>query len=149
VCGAGGAINCGNVCTANFTAGASETLTASPPSNAVFNGWGGACTGNQSACALTVDGDLTMTATFTTVHTFSIGRGGNGKVTGSPNGEFGTFIDCGSSCSAKFQQGAAVTLTAVPGAGTNFTGWSGACSGTAATCTVTINADTKVQANFK
>jgi hypothetical protein len=96
-----------------------------------------------------VNGAASVTATFVTVYGLSVGRGGNGTVTGTPNGEFKTFINCGSSCSAKFQQGTAVTLTATPAAGVNFTGWSGACSGLAPTCTVTINSDTKVQANFK
>ena len=149
VSGAGGAINCGVTCSANLTPNANETLTANPPSNAVFNGWSGACTGNQTTCNFTATGALTTTAQFTTVFTLSVGRGGNGLVTGTPNGEFGTSINCGGSCSAKFQQGTVVTLAATPGAGLNFTGWSGACSGTTPTCSVTISSDTKVQANFK
>lgn len=145
----GGGINCGGSCFANLVAGASETLTANAPSNGVFNGWSGVCTGSQAACTFTAAGAMATTATFTTVHTLSVGRGGNGSVSGAPNGEFGTFINCGSSCSAKFQQGATVTLTASPAAGVKFTGWTGSCSGLNPTCTVTINTDTKVQANFK
>ncbi|MDQ3919171.1 MAG: hypothetical protein M3348_11905 [Acidobacteriota bacterium] len=61
----------------------------------------------------------------------------------------GASINCGGVCSAKFVQGSLVTLTATPAAGLKFTGWSGACSGTQQACTVTINSDTKVQANFK
>jgi uncharacterized repeat protein (TIGR02543 family) len=125
------------------------TLTANPPSNGVFNGWSGACSGTQSTCTVTVNGALNVTATFTTVYTLSVARSGSGTVTGTPNGEFGTFINCGSSCSAKMQQGTAVTLTAMPAAGASFLGWSGACSGTAPTCAVTIAGDTKAQASFK
>ncbi len=149
VVGAGGAINCGGTCTANLAGGASETLTALPPSNAVFHGWTGACTGNQEACSFTVSGAMQTTATFSTVYTLSIGRGGNGTVVGTPSGEFGTSINCGGNCSAKFQQGTTVTLAATPAAGLKFTGWSGSCSGVTPTCSVTISADTKVQANFK
>lgn len=149
VTGANGGINCGGLCTANVPAGATESIVANPPSNGVFNGWSGACTGPQTTCTITVNGALNVTATFTTVYTLSIGRGGNGTVSGTPNGEFGTFINCGSSCSAKFQQGSTVTLTATPAAGVSFIGWSGACSGLNPTCSVTISADTKVQANFK
>ncbi|HEY3836141.1 MAG TPA: hypothetical protein VGL72_06200, partial [Bryobacteraceae bacterium] len=149
VSGAGGTINCGTTCTALLAAGATETLTANPPSNAVFNGWTGACTGNQETCTFTVSGEMNATATFTTVYTLSIGRGGNGTVTGNPNGEFGTLINCGSNCSAKFQQGATISLTATPAAGLKFVNWTGSCSGTSPTCSVVITADTKVQANFK
>lgn len=149
VTGAGGAINCGAVCSAILPAGAAETITANAPSNGVFNGWSGACSGSQNTCSFTANGALQTTATFTTVFTLSIGRAGNGSVTGSPNGEFNTAVNCGSSCSAKFQQGSKVVLTATPAAGANFTGWSGTCSGLVPTCTVTITADTKVQASFK
>ncbi len=149
VTGANGAINCGGTCFANIAAGATVSLTAAPPSNGVFNGWSGDCTGPQTSCSVTVNGALETTATFNTVYTLSIGRGGNGTVTGTPNGEFGTTINCGSSCSAKFQQGTTVTLTATPPAGHIFVSWSGACSGTAPTCSVKITSDTKVQANFQ
>lgn len=145
----GSPINCGGTCFANVAAGTVVNLTANPPSNGVFNGWSGACSGAQRTCSVTVTGAMNVTATFTTVHTLSVGRGGNGSVSGTPNGEFSTFINCGSSCSAKYQDGTVVTLTATPAAGAAFTGWSGACAGTTPTCSVTITSDTKVQANFK
>jgi len=142
-------ISCGNVCTAPATAGTVVTLTAAPPGNAVFSGWSGACTGTNPTCTVTVNGALTATATFTTVFNLSIGRGGNGSISGTPNGEFNTFINCGSSCSAKFQQGTTVSLTAAPLAGHVFVNWTGACSGTVPTCDVVITKDTQAQANFK
>ena len=39
-------------------------------------------------------------------------------------------------------------LTAVPAGGSFFTGWSGACSGVAATCTVSMTAAVSVTATF-
>ena len=39
-------------------------------------------------------------------------------------------INCGSTCSAKYNAGTVVTLTATPAAGKTFLGWSNACSGT-------------------
>jgi uncharacterized repeat protein (TIGR02543 family) len=149
VTGANGKINCGGTCTVTEDAGTVVSLTAAPPSNAVFNGWSEACAGNQPTCTVTVDGGVNTTATFTTVFTLSIGRGGSGTVTGTPGGEFGTFIACGSSCSAKFQQGRTVTLTATPPPGHVFVNWTGSCSGTLPSCDVTITKDTQVQANFK
>jgi|GEM_PF-2469247 len=44
--------------------------------------------------------------------------------------------------------GQSVTLTAQPQSGYNFTGWSGACSGTSATCTVTMTSNSTVGAIF-
>jgi len=49
-------------------------------------------------------------------------------------------------CSASYQTGSVVVLTAAPAAGTTFSGWN-ACSGTS-TCTVTMNTNQAVSANF-
>jgi secreted trypsin-like serine protease len=57
-------------------------------------------------------------------------------------------IDCGERCSAGFVEGTSVTLTATPAGGSSFAGWSGACSGSASTCTVTMSAARNVTANF-
>ena len=67
---------------------------------------------------------------------------GTGTVASSPPG-----ISCGSSCSANFDSGAAVNLTATPDSGSTFAGWSGSCSGTGA-CSVTMDAAKSVSANF-
>jgi uncharacterized repeat protein (TIGR02543 family) len=39
-------------------------------------------------------------------------------------------------------------LTATPEPGFTFVNWSGACTGNAATCTVTVNSSATAQANF-
>jgi hypothetical protein len=68
---------------------------------------------------------------------------GSGSVTSSPSG-----IDCGTTCQFAFNTGAQVTLTAAAGASSQFSHWSGACSGVQLTCTVAVNAMTTVRANF-
>jgi len=68
---------------------------------------------------------------------------GSGTVISSPAG-----INCGTTCSATFVQNQTITLTAVPAALSTFTGWSGACSGTQLTCSVTMSAASSVQAGF-
>jgi uncharacterized repeat protein (TIGR02543 family) len=59
-----GGINCGNVCQANYAAGTSVTLTATPPAGKSFTGWSGACTGTSSTCTLTVNANLSAKASF-------------------------------------------------------------------------------------
>lgn len=73
--------------------------------------------------------------------TLSVTLANNGTVTSNPAG-----INCtAGTCSAVFQTGTVVTLTAI---GTGFTGWSGnGCSGTGP-CVVTLNADTTTTATF-
>ena len=148
VTGAGGKINCGGTCTTPVAQGAAVTLTANA-GGTLFSGWTGACQGLDLNCNLVVNDALNVTATFTPIFTLSIGRGGSGTVVGNPAGVLGTQVNCGSSCSAKFAQGTVVNLSASPAAGLNFVNWTGSCSGTVPTCSVTISADTKVQANFK
>jgi hypothetical protein len=146
--GAGGKINCGGSCTTTLAAGTAVTLTANP-GGTVFSGWGGDCNGTQTTCSLTVNAAQNVTATFTSIFTLSIGRGGNGTVTGTPTGVLSTQISCGGNCSAKFTDGTIVTLNATPGAGLKFVNWTGACQGTVPSCDVAITKNTQVQANFK
>ena len=78
--------------------------------------------------------DLTITKTGS----------GSGTVTSSPAG-----IDCGTDCTETYTEGAVVTLSAIPDAGSYFTGWTGGgCSGTD-DCTGTMNADTDITATFE
>ena len=58
-------INCGNSCSAAFTASTVITLTATPAANNTFGGWSGACTGSNATCQVTMDAAKSATATFT------------------------------------------------------------------------------------
>ena len=68
--------------------------------------------------------------------------GGSGTVSSAPAG-----IICGVSCTAVFEEGTVITLTAVADPGSEFTGWSGACSGTGP-CAFTLGKGAEVVANF-
>jgi Divergent InlB B-repeat domain len=71
-------------------------------------------------------------------------------LTGSGNGAVsdGTgAISCPSACSNPYTANTQVTLTATPGLGSTFIGWSGACSGTG-TCQVKMSDDMAVTATF-
>lgn len=67
---------------------------------------------------------------------------GSGTVSSAPAG-----IICGVSCTTVFEEGTAITLTAVADSGSEFTGWSGACSG-AGLCTFALGERAEVVANF-
>ncbi|WP_029921172.1 InlB B-repeat-containing protein [Nevskia soli] len=140
-------IDCGSRCTQGYTAGVAVTLTATPASGSSFSGWSGDCSGT-GACQLTLDAPHQVTATFAVStaaqKTLQVKKAGvsNGTVTSDPAG-----IQCGALCSAQFAQGTVVTLTPTPDIGAVFTGWSGACTGTAS-CQLALTADTVVTATF-
>jgi len=76
-----------------------------------------------------------------TVATLSVGINGVGTVTSTPAG-----ISCPSTCSASYDVGASVVLTA---GGGQFLSWSN-CTGTGSSCTVTIaTGGSAVVANFQ
>ncbi len=68
---------------------------------------------------------------------------GTGTVTSSPDG-----ISCGATCDGAFAKDLVVTLTATPGTGSVFVGWSGSCSGTERTCEVTLATAKAATATF-
>jgi hypothetical protein len=68
----------------------------------------------------------------------------SGNVTSSPSG-----INCGGTCSAAFNKGSPVTLTATPtGLLSIFVGWSGCDSVSGRTCTVSMSGTKTVTAHF-
>ena len=79
------------------------------------------------------------------LHSLTINKSGDGQGTilSTPSG-----INCGSSCNFNFANNTTVILTAVTDPGNKFSGWSGeGCSGTK-TCTVIMNFNKSVTANF-
>ena len=121
--------DCRGTCAQRYTAGERVTLTAVADNGAVFSGWSGGCAG-KAGCELVLDRDLTVSAAF--VRADSLRRqvtvlvDGHGKILSSPAG-----IDCGASCSASYDDGTTVALTATPEAGYAFSAWTGGCSGKA------------------
>src|SRR5438093_234326 len=84
--------------------------------------------------------NFTLTVPLTVTKTGLIA---GGTVKSSPAG-----IACGPTCSADFNGGTVVTLTATPGFLSIFTGWEGCDATNGTTCTVTMNAQKTVTANF-
>ena len=77
------------------------------------------------------------------LYTLTVAKTGTGTVASSPSG-----IDCGTTCTASFRGGTSLALSAAPASGFTFTGWSGACTGTSATCNVTMSQARSVTATF-
>jgi hypothetical protein len=117
------------VCMRYFETNAIVTLTATPDAYSAFTGWSGACAGASASMQVVVIGGNTCTAQFTELPQFTLtiakAGSGTGTVVSVPSG-----INCGTTCTGIFNPGAFVLLTATETAGSTFTGWSGACSGT-------------------
>ena len=137
-----GAVICnGATCQASYPSGTVLTLVADPATTSIFGEWGGDCAeaGTATVCNLTINNDSNVTATFN-LPSLSVVRNGSGTVTSDPPG-----IDCGTTCTASFNNATSVTLTAT---GTGFSGWAGGgCAGTG-TCVVTLGANLMVTAAF-
>src|SRR5437879_12792006 len=73
----------------------------------------------------------------------TLAGGGSGTVVSNPSA-----INCPPTCSATFQPGSQVALTATPDTGFTFTGWSGACTGTGS-CNVNPDNGASVTATFR
>lgn len=100
---------------------------------------------STSAQAGSVRPRATATKASVASHVLSVVLGGSGS--GTVISDDGP-ITCGSTCSAPYEDGTAVTLRATPASGSTFAGWSGGgCSGTGS-CVVNMIADTTVTATF-
>jgi hypothetical protein len=135
-------INCPGDCTQSYAFNTLVTLSQSPSGGSTFAGWSGDCTGTGS-CQVTMSAARNVTATFDPAppQALSVAVAGTGSVTA-------TGIACPGDCAESYAFGAVVTLTAAPAAGSALTGWSGACTGTALTCQVTMSQARSVTATF-
>lgn len=122
-----------------YAAGTLVSLTASPNSGYVFNGWTGACTGTGT-CSITMDANKTVTANFvptsTTRYSLTLSGTTNGSISANPAQPTGGY-----------PAGTVVAVAATPNSGYQLSGWTGACSGTG-TCSVTMDANKTVGAGF-
>lgn len=100
-------------------------------------------------CNAPVDGEVgeyigaQMAAANVGVPSVTVSTAGGGRVSSSDR-----IISCGSKCSASYDANAQVTLTASANSGSVFTGWTGACTGALANCTLNVNEALSVTANF-
>jgi hypothetical protein len=135
-------IDCGADCFEDYAYGTEVILTATPDTGSDFTGWSG--DPDCSDGVVTMNTAKTCTAIFDIeIQTLNVAKTGTGSgtVASVPAG-----ISCGADCSEDYTYGTVVALTAAPGAGSDFTSWSGDpdCSDgavtmdAAKTCTVTF-----------
>lgn len=140
------ASDCRGICTEKMTINDRISLRAVADRGATFAGWNGACTG-ATTCEFTLQGDANVTAVFVRAQSIkrlaTVTLEGHGRVVSSP-----ARIDCGTVCAALFDDGQQVTLIAIPDAGYQFTGWSGACSGTDPCSFSMVGANASIGARF-
>ncbi|MEJ2107928.1 MAG: hypothetical protein P8X48_11500 [Acidiferrobacteraceae bacterium] len=140
------AVDCTGSCTNGFAPGIKLVLIPTPDTGNDFTGWSGACTG-LATCLLTMSSDSTVTASFATAAAGTkqliVVNAGGGTVTSDVAG-----INCGNDCSESYADNTLVTLTASPATGYQFSGWTGACSGTTSTCDLTMSQQWTATATF-
>lgn len=133
----------GQSCSYSMVENVPIKLTALQDAGNTFLGWSGACTG-MASCVINMTEAKNVQARFEPgVPLFITKTGsGSGTVSSDPAG-----IDCGPTCSNGFVQGSTVTLSATASSGSQFAGWSGACTGTG-TCAVVAGSQATVSAQF-
>jgi hypothetical protein len=137
-------ISCGSTCLTSFPYGTEVLLSSVPQPGSEFSGWSG-----DPDCAdgsITITGDITCTATFDliflTLSAVPAGTG-TGSVSSAPPG-----IVCGSDCTEDYVYGTPVDLTAAPGPDSVFVRWTGDCSGSLLTASVSMTVDRSCAAIF-
>jgi hypothetical protein len=147
----GAILNCresSGVCEDEYVEGTVVTLTATADSGNKFEGWTGCPVVEGSKCKVTMSSAKSVEAEFAAIEKFKLdvtkSGTGSGTVTSSPVG-----INCGATCSAEFEEGKGVTLTASASLGSEFVEWEGCDAEPSATkCEVTMDEDIEVIAVF-
>jgi hypothetical protein len=124
---------------ASFDSGASVTVLAKPDSGETFIGWSGALSGSNGSETIIMNSDKSISAAFTAnvpkSYLLTVKTTGAGTVSVSPQ-------------APSYLSGTSVTLTATPGTGATFMGWSGGLSGSNSPAIVTITSNLTIVATF-
>ncbi len=121
---------------ATYADGTNVQLTATADPGWTFSAWSGDLTGSLNPDNVTMDGDKTVTATFTQdQYILTVNTVGNGSVAKSPG-------------RATYADGTNVQLTASSAAGWTFSAWSGDLTGSLNPDNITMDGDKTVTATF-
>ncbi|MGE5282508.1 MAG: InlB B-repeat-containing protein [Chloroflexota bacterium] len=141
-------IECGETCAAAFAEGATVLLAAVAGPNSAAVKWSGCDVVNiENRCKVTMSSARKVIASFALIKrklTVEEPGTGTGTVTSQPAG-----IDCGAVCSAEYDHGAEVLLTATPAPYTEAVKWAGCDSVDGeGRCEVTMAGAKTVSATF-
>ncbi len=119
--------------------GTTVQITAVPAAGWEFTSWGGDLIGTANPTSVVMDGDKTVSATFSAIsvpqYNLTVNTVGSGNVTLSPPG--GVYDD-----------GTTVQITAVAEAGWEFSGWGGDLTGAANPTSIVMDEDKAVIAIY-
>lgn len=148
--------NARSPCTQVYAAGSIVSLYAVPYEEGQIHRWSGACAGtpDEADCTVTMDSPLSATVTFMAPPageerelTVTLEGDGDGTVTDDQ-----LRLSCSSGpCTARYAQGATVTLSASPATTDDvFVAWTApaACAGSTGRCTITMDTDMSASAEF-
>ena len=142
-------------CEAKYPEGTELALVAKANAGSEFAsysaGTGSASACSTSPCALTLEANSKVTATFNLKATpkflLKVKKTGSGSGKVESSSPPSPKISCGTECEKEFNEGTVVTLTQSAEAGSEFIAWTGACTGTGS-CEVTMSAAKEVTATF-
>lgn len=143
-----GGIDCGSDCSETYDEGFIVTLKAEPGENSVFGGWSGDIASPVNPIYITMNSNKNITASFVpaeATYTLTVVKSGPGNGTVTSEDE---EIDCGDTCSATYQAGTLVKLTATPDELSGFERWDGDISATTKTVSFLMDGDKTVIAVF-
>jgi hypothetical protein len=121
-------------------------LYAEPEAGSQFLEWGGDCAGEETECDLTVEGPLSVTATFEPGPFFALNIEEPGNGEGTVECEVEASLEA---CEAEYPQGTLVTLIAEASPGSEFLEWGGECDAASGNeCLVEISEERTVEAVF-
>jgi Divergent InlB B-repeat domain len=138
-------IDCPTRCQATFHRGQNVALRPiTPGPDLLFTGWSGACTGTAE-CVVKMDANTAVTATFVPQYVLTLAVTGGGYLEVDPSDR---PCSPGGLCTYRYPAGTVVTLRARLSTALRFDSWSGACSGIAPVCTITMDGDKAAFAAF-
>jgi hypothetical protein len=148
-------IDCGSNCWTSFSGGGHVTLTATPASGFVFDGWAGDCAGTGT-CDVAVTALRSVVAVFkrssipngTSTLTVTNTNPGSGAIQVSWENQ--SPITCEDDCNIdNVPNRIRVRVQPVPGPNMVVASYGGACAGSAQQCVVVLNDDAGVTTSFQ